>query len=199
MRIPRPSRSFEVARPRISSSWLPALRLGWRIVVGWFARSPVSYDSTGAGGRRPGCGAGVRGRTTAAGPGGGAALVGASVASAPVFSFVGPTAVHTTDSAELSEWRVDVGHSARLPALIAALPGPDREIILSRVVAGVSIVDIVAILGVMPGVVGLAQHQALGALRSAATADGPPPVRTRVVLLPHARTEPTVTRPTTAA
>ena len=117
-----------------------------------------------------------------AGPGGGAALVGASVA--PVFSFVEPIAAHTAGSRELSEWRVDVGRSARLPALIAALPGPDREIILSRVVAGVSI---------------LAQHQALGALRSAATAHGPPPVRTRVVLLPHARTEPTVTRPTTAA
>jgi DNA-directed RNA polymerase specialized sigma24 family protein len=110
-------------------------------------------------------------------------------------------AAQTTDSAELSERRVDAGHSARLPALIAALSGPDREIVVSRVVAGVSIPDIVAILGVTPGVVGLAQHQALGALRPAATAHGPPPARKRVVLLPHARTEPADTRPnpTTAA
>jgi hypothetical protein len=120
---------------------------------------------------------------------------GASVAPPPVFSAVEPTAAHTTDCAELSERRVDTGHSARLRALIAALPGPDREIVQSRVVAGVSTPDIVAILGVTPGVVGLAQHQALGALRPAATAHGPPPARKRVVLLPHARTEPTDTRP----
>lgn len=113
-----------------------------------------------------------------------------SVASPPLFSPVEPTAAQTTDSRELS-----AGHSARL----AALCGPDREIVLSRVVAGVSIPDIVAILGVTPGVVGLAQHQALGALRPAATASGPPPARKRVVLLPHARTEPTTTDLTTAA
>jgi hypothetical protein len=104
-------------------------------------------------------------------------------------------AAHTTYSAELSERRIDTGHNARLSALIAALPGPDREIVVSRVVAGVSIPDIVALLGLTPGVVGLAQHQALGALRPTATAHGPPPARKRVVLLPHARTEPTDTRP----
>lgn len=102
-------------------------------------------------------------------------------------------AAHATDSAELSERRVDADCSARLRALIAALSGSDREIVLLRVVAGVSISDIVAILGVTPGVVGLAQHQALGALRPAATA-GPLPARKRVVLLPHARTEATDTR-----
>ena len=99
-------------------------------------------------------------------------------------------AAHTTDSAELSERRVDAGRSARLRALIAALSGPDREIVESRVVAGVSIPDIVTIVGVTLGVVCLAQHQALGALRPAATAHGPPAARKRVVLLPHARTEP---------
>jgi len=104
-------------------------------------------------------------------------------------------AAQTTDSAELSERGVDAGHSARLRVLIAALSGSDREIVDSRVVAGVSIPDIVAILGVTPGVVGPAQHQALGALRPAATAHGLPPARKRVVLLPHARTEPADTRP----
>ena len=118
----------------------------------------------------------------------------------PVFSAVEPMAAQTTDSAELSERGVDAGHSARLRVLIAALSGSDREIVDSRVVAGVSIPDIVAILGVTPGVVGLAQHQALGALRPAATAHGLPPARKRVVLLPHARTpSPLTPDPTTAA
>jgi hypothetical protein len=117
------------------------------------------------------------------------------VAPPPIFLPVEPTAAQTTDSRELSERRVDAAHSARLPALIAALSGPDRKIVLSRVVAGVSIPHIVATLGVTPAAVGLAQHLALGALLPEATADGPPPARKRVVLLPHARTEPTDTRP----
>jgi hypothetical protein len=176
----------------MSSSWRPA----WRIVVGWSARTPVGYGLTGSSGRQPEPAAGVRGRTTAAGPGGGAALVGASVAPPPLFSPVEPTADPITDSAARSAQRVDADHSVGFPALIAVLSGPDREIVLSRVVAGVSIPDIVAILGVTPGVVSLAQHQALGALRPAATAHGPPPAtRKRVVLLPHTRTEPTDTRP----
>jgi hypothetical protein len=79
------------------------------------------------------------------------------------------------------------------------LSGSDREVVESRVAAGVSIPDIVAIVGVTPGVVGLAQHQALGAVLPAATANGPPPARTRVVLLPHARTEPLTPDPTTTA
>ena len=66
---------------------------------------------------------------------------------------------------------------------------------LLRVVAGVSIPDIVAALGVTPAAICRAQHQALSALQPAATAHGPPPAtRQRVVLLPHARTEPTNTR-----
>jgi hypothetical protein len=134
MRVPRPSRSCEVARYLMSSG----RRRAWRILVGWFARIPVGYGLAGASGRQPGSGAGVGGRTTAAGLGGGAAVVGASVAPPPVFSAVEPMAAHTTDCAELSERRVDAGHSARLRALIAALPAPDREIVQSRVVAGVS-------------------------------------------------------------
>jgi hypothetical protein len=126
----------EVARPRISSSWPSALRRAWRMVVGWSARTPVGYGSTGSSGRQPESAAGVRGRNTAAGPGGGAAVVGASVASASVFSAVEPMAAHATDSAELSERRVDADCSARLRALIAALSGSDREIVLLRVVAG---------------------------------------------------------------
>jgi hypothetical protein len=113
------------------------------------------------------------------------------VAPPPIFSLAEPTAAQTTDSRELSERRVAAGHSAEF----AALSGPDREVVLSRVVAGVSVPDIVEPLGVTPAAVGLAQDQDLGALRPAATANGPPPARKRVVLLPHARTEPTDTRP----
>ncbi len=135
--------------------------------------------------------------STAAGPGGGAALGGeASVAPPPIFPPPEPAPAANTDPCERSERRVDAGHFARLHALIATLPSPDREIVLLRVVAGVSVPDIVATLGVTPAAIRRAQ-QALSALRPAATAHGPPPAtRQRVVLLPHARTEPTDTRPT---
>jgi hypothetical protein len=101
-----------------------------------------------------------------------------------------------TDFPEHSQRKADAGHCARLPALIATLSSPDREIVLLRVVAGVFVPDIVAALGVAPAAVHLAQYQALNALQPAATANGPPPAaRVRVVLLPHARTDPADTRP----
>ncbi|MCA1695010.1 MAG: sigma-70 region 4 domain-containing protein [Actinobacteria bacterium] len=79
---------------------------------------------------------------------------------------------------------------------MATLSNPDREIVLLRVVGGVSIPDIVTALGVTPAAIG----QALSALQPAATADGAPPAtRQRVVLLPHARAEPTKTELATAA
>jgi hypothetical protein len=128
---------------------------------------------------------------TAAGPGGGTARDGgASVAPPPIF----PPPAATTDSREPSQRPVDTGRCDRLHALISTLPSPDREIVLLRVAAGVAIPDIVAALGVTPAAIHRAQ-QALSALQPAATAHGPPPAtRGRVVLLPHARTEPTDTR-----
>lgn len=129
---------------------------------------------------------------TAAGPGGGAVLVGASVAPPPIFPPVQPAPAATTDSREHSQRRVNAEHRARLPALIATLPSPDREIALLGAVAGVSIPDIVATLGVTPAAV----HLTLNALQPAATANGSPPAtRQRVVLLPHARTGSADTRP----
>jgi hypothetical protein len=63
-------------------------------------------------------------------------------------------------------------------------------------VAGVSIPGIVAALGVTPAAIHLAQDQALSALQPTASANSPPPAtRVRVVLLPHAQTEATDTRP----
>jgi hypothetical protein len=99
-----------------------------------------------------------------------------------------------------SQRRVDARHCARLPALIATLASPDREIVLLGVVAGVSIPGIVAALGVTPAAIRLAQDQALSALQPAATANGPlPATRRRVVLLPHAQIEPPATRPLATA
>lgn len=133
--------------------------------------------------------------TATAGPGGGAALgEGASVVPPPIFSPV-QRAV-TRDSGEYRELSVDAGYCVRLPALIAMLSSPAREIVLLRVVAGVSVPDVVAALGVTPAAIRRARAQALIALQPAATVHGPPPAtRRRVVLLPHARTEPTDTRP----
>jgi hypothetical protein len=114
------------------------------------------------------------------------------VAPPPVFSPVEPEPAATPASGEHRELPVDAGYCARLPALIATLSSPDREIVLLRVVAGVSIPDIVAALSVTPTAI----CQALSALRPPASAHGPPPAaRQRVVLLPHTPTEPPNTRP----
>ncbi|MGH3802326.1 MAG: sigma factor-like helix-turn-helix DNA-binding protein, partial [Pseudonocardiaceae bacterium] len=175
----------EVARragiPPMSPSWLRAFRPALRALAGWSARTPVGHGPAGSSGRQPDHEAGGRGMGTVAGPGGGAALEGVSVAPPPAFL---PPAV-ITDSREHSEWSAE----ARLRALIATLPSPDREIVLLRVLAGVSIPDIVATLGVTPEAILLAQHQVLSALQPAATGTAPAPaIRQRVVLLPHVRT-----------
>lgn len=163
----------------------------WRMLVGWSTQTPVGYGPTGSSGRQPKLGTGVRGTSTAAGPSGGAALgEGASVAPPPTLAPVEPAPPAASDSGECRPRRVDARHCARLPALIAELTSPDREIILLRIVAGLSITDVVAALGVTPAAIRLAQQQALSALQPTATANGPPPAaRQRVVLLPHARTE----------
>jgi hypothetical protein len=90
------------------------------------------------------------------------------VAPPPVFP---PEPAATTASGEHRERALDAGRCARLPALIATLSGPDREIVSLRVVAGVSIPDIVAALGVTLAASRLAEHQALGALQPAASAN----------------------------
>lgn len=161
------------------------------MLVGWSTQTPVGYGPTGSSGRQPKLGTGVRGTSTAAGPSGGAALgEGASVAPPPTLAPVEPAPPAASDSGECRPRRVDARHCARLPALIAELTSPDREIILLRIVAGLSITDVVAALGVTPAAIRLAQQQALSALQPTATANGPPPAaRQRVVLLPHARTE----------
>lgn len=188
MRLAVPLRSSEIARRAgirpMSPSWPETFRLGWRALVGWSTRTPVGHGPTGSSGRQPEPEAGV--------PGGGAALVGASVAPPLIFPHVQLVPAATTDSCEHSQQQVNAGYRARLPALIATLPSPDREIALLGVVAGMSIPDIVATLGVTPAEVRLV----LSALQPAATANGSPPFpRQRIVLLPHARTGSADTRP----
>jgi hypothetical protein len=170
--------------PRCHASRLPASRPAWRALAGWPAQTPVGHSPTESHDRQPQPEAGVRGMSAAAGPGGGAALGGgASVAPPPLLPPPAPT--------DSREHTVDAGQCARLRALSTTLPTPDREIILLWAVAGISIPDIVATLGVTPTAVRRAQSQALSALPPAATTNGPPPAtRQRVVLLPHVRHHP---------
>ncbi len=169
---------------------LQALRPIWRALGKWSARTPRDHDPTRSNGRSPEPDGRARGRNTAADPGGGAALELASVVPPPLFSPIKPGPA-TPDSREHSTQPAGTGHDARLSALIATLPSPDREIVLLRLVAGASIPDIVATLGVTPDAVHLAQHQALKALQPPTTTNGPSPgIRKRVVLLPHAQTKP---------
>ena len=192
MRIPGSLLSPEITRradvPPMPPNWLRAFRPAWRALTGWPAQTPGGHGPTESSDHRqlqPD--AGVRGMTAAAGSSGGAALGGgASVAPPPAFPPPAPP-----DSREHSERPIDPGQCARLHALSATLPTPDREIILLWAVAGVPTPDIAATLGITPTAVRHAQHQALNALPPAATTNGPPPAtRQRVVLLPHARKPP---------
>jgi len=171
----------------MSPSWPRAFRLVWRAPVGWCAQTPVGHSSTGSSGRQPD-------------PGPGSAHGRASVVPPPILWPVEPTPAATTDSRENSPRRVDAGHCARVPALIATLPSPDRGIVQLLIEAGLSIPDVAAALGVTSAAILLVQQQPLTAPQPAATAHGhPPTTRGRVVLLPHARTEPLTPDPTPAA
>src|SRR5947209_9784650 len=128
----------------MSPSWPGASRLAWRASRG--------VVCTNSGGLRPDriqrpavrTRSGGSGMTTTTGPAGGTALGGeASVAPPPIFCPVEPESATTPDSGEHCELPVDAGYGARLPALIATLSSPEREIVLLRVVAGESILDIV--------------------------------------------------------
>jgi hypothetical protein len=193
MRIPESSLAPEITRyadvPLMPPSWLQAFRPVWRVLAGWPAQTPVGHGPTESNGHQPQPQTGARGMSAAADPGGGATLDGGtSVAPPPVLTPPAPT----DSGGEHSERPGDAGQCARLRALSATLPSPDREIVLLWVVAGVSAPDIVATLGVTSTAVHLAQHQALSALQPAATPHGPPPAtRQRVVLLPHIRNHPT--------
>ncbi len=173
MRRAGPSRSSQVAPGVGVGATSPGCPRAWWALLGW----------------QPKPGPGVRGSSAAAGPGG-----GVSGAPVPVFPQLQPAPVAFPNSGGPSQRRVEARHCARLPALIATLPSPDREIVLLRVVAGVSLPDVVAALGVTPAAIQLAHRHALSALQPSAPAPlRSPAIRGRVVLLPHARTAPTDT------
>jgi hypothetical protein len=201
MYIPKQSRTSEVTRhagfPPTSPCRPRAFRRAWRALVAWSVQVPLGQGPTGSSDGQPQPGGRVRGMSTAAVPGGGATTGGTSVAPPPIRAPLEPAPASITQLPQPNQRRVDARHCARLPALIATLSSPDREIVLLRVVAGVSVPGIAATLGVTPAAIRLAQDQALSALQPAATANGPPPAtRGRVVLLPHAQTEPSNTRRT---
>jgi hypothetical protein len=189
MRLAAPPRASEIARPAGIPSMSPSragtLRLAWRALVGWSTRTPVGHSPTGSSGRQPEPEVGARGTATAAGPGGGAVLWGHRWRHRLSSRLSSRCLPLPQIPASTASSKVNAGHRAQLPALIATLPSPDREIALLGVVAGVSIPAIVATLAVTPAAV----HRALSALQPAATANGSPPAaRQRIVLLPHART-----------
>jgi hypothetical protein len=138
--------------PSMSPRWPRAFRPLWRTFAGWSAYIPVGHDPTGSSGRQPEPEAGVRERSTTAGPGGGAVPGGeTSAAPPPIFPPVQPAPAAFTDSREHRERPADAGHCAGAPALITT------------------------------------------PLQPAVTAHGPPPAtRVRVVLLPHAQTQPSL-------
>ena len=95
----RRSQSSSLMPPR----WFRVFPPLWWALGGWLTGSPVGYGLTGsvAGGPEPR----VRGRTTAAGPGGGAAPWGASVAPPPLFPPVEPTPATSAEPREHSHPR----------------------------------------------------------------------------------------------
>ena len=196
MRIAGPSRSAATAPragvPLMAPHWPQGSRPAWLALAGWTAHTPVGHDPTGSHGRQPKPATGIRSTSTAAGPS--SVRLDRAPVAPPILPPVKLVPAAPTDSREPSQRRVEARHCARLPALIATLPSPDREIVLLRIVAGVSIPNIVAALGVTPAAIHLTQRQALSALQPAAPAPRrPPATRGRVVLLPHARTESTDT------
>lgn len=86
------------ATPLMPPRWLGVSPLVWWALGGWPTGSPVGYGLTGsvAGGPKPR----VQGRSTAAGPGGGADPWGASAAPPPLFPPVEPTPAASPESHE---------------------------------------------------------------------------------------------------
>ena len=80
-----------------------------------------------------------------------------------------PEAVETADGPEQVAVAADEAARARL--LLDRLPDAAREVLLLRVVAGLSAEDAGAALGMSAGAVRVAQHRALAKLRALAAAD----------------------------
>ncbi len=202
MRVPGPSRGPTVA-PRVgvppSPRWPRLFHPACWVLADEPARTPVARGLTGPSDRQPRPGMKARDRRTAAGPGGGDALGWGAWAAPPLtFVPVEPVPAATTDSCGHHERELEAGYRARFPALVATLASLERKSVLLQVVGAVSVPDIGAVLGLTPTAKRPTEPQTLSTLPPSVTAPDPPPVaRVPVVLLPHARIEPAVTRPTT--
>jgi hypothetical protein len=201
MRVPVPARGPTVA-PRAgvppSPGWPRLFYPACWVLTDGPAPTPVVPGLTGPSDRQLGPGMQARDKRTADGLGGGDTRGWeASAAPPPTFVPVGPVSAATANSCGHPE-RVEGEYGARFPALIATLASLERKSVLLRIVGAVSIPHIEAVLGLTPPATRPAAQQTLSALPPSATAPDPPPrTRVPVVLLPHARTEPTDTRPTT--
>lgn len=158
----------------------------------------VTHGAAGSSGPRPQCGTGASKRGAAAGPDGGDALGwGTGVALSPACYCVEPGPAATTDSDGHREQASGTEHCARFPTLIATLASLGRKSVLLRILGAVSIPDIKTARGLITTATSLAEHQALSTWSPSASAQDPAPVtRVPVVLLPHAQTPPSGTRPT---
>ena len=67
---------------------------------------------------------------------------------------------------------LDADSAARMNALLDVLPGNQREILIQRVVVGLSAEETAAAIGSTPGAVRVAQHRALSRLKSEIIATG---------------------------
>jgi RNA polymerase sigma-70 factor (ECF subfamily) len=77
-------------------------------------------------------------------------------------------AMEHRDSAPSAEHEADVNEAtARAMALVATLPGPQAEMVMLRVVAGLDVADIARLLGKKPGTVRVSVHRALKTLARA--------------------------------
>jgi RNA polymerase sigma-70 factor (ECF subfamily) len=76
----------------------------------------------------------------------------------------------------------------RIAALLATLPGVQREVLLLRVVAGLDVSDVAAIVGRSEGAVKQLQHRALTYLRAQLEENRPTPGVTQAPRSPIART-----------
>ncbi|MEZ0362320.1 sigma-70 family RNA polymerase sigma factor [Mycobacterium sp. pUA109] len=68
---------------------------------------------------------------------------------------------------------IEADSAARMNELLQALPGKQREILILRVVVGMTAEETAAAVGSTPGAVRVAQHRALARLKSEIIAAGP--------------------------
>lgn len=80
-------------------------------------------------------------------------------------------AAELPDQPLLTDLSADLAGAAWVQEVLATLPADQRDIVLLRVIAGLSVEDAAAIVGKRPGAVRVAQHRALTRLRERLTVE----------------------------